>query len=148
MFIAAAAMIIGTTVQVIGKVKAGKAAKEESLINAQQMETDKQLSAIQASQAHVARARQFEEAVSTNEAFFAFSGRDVSDMSVKAFLERQKDVYTEDQVAGGIQANADDVRRTVQIGAEKRRGKNALVAGYLGATASAASGAYKYKTNK
>jgi hypothetical protein len=147
MFIAAA-IIIGTTAQVIGQVKAGKAAKEESLINAQQMETDKQLSAIQASQAHVVRARQFEEAVSANEAFFAFSGRDVSDMSVKAFLERQKDVYTEDQVAGGIQANADDVRRTVQIGAEKRRGKNALVAGYLGATASAASGAYKYKTNK
>jgi len=141
-FIIAAA----TSISTVSSIKAGKAQKAESEANAKQMEVDNALLGAQAMQQHNARAAIFSDATSANTAFFAFSGRDVSDMSVKAFLERQKQIYIQEQVVGGSQATAEQSKMTMLATAERKRGKNALVAGYLGAAGNIASGLYQAKT--
>ena len=91
-------------------------------------------------------AQDYAMSVSANDAFFAFTGRDVSDRSVRAFMERQEEIYSTDisRLASDTNMRAQSV--AAMAGAERQRGRNALTAGYLGAAQSIAGGIYQAGT--
>ena len=93
-------------------------------------------------------AQDYAMSVSANDAFFAFTGRDVSDRSVRAFMERQEEIYSTDisRLASDTNMRAQSV--AAMAGAERQRGRNALTAGYLGAAQSIAGGIYQAGTVK
>jgi len=129
-------------------IKAGKARKEDAYANAEQMEIERTLNKSEALERSNFMAAEYSDSVSANEAFFAFSGRDVSDMSVKAFLDRQREVYASDQTTLSQQSNIKNAAMSTQISATRSAGRSALVAGYLGAVTEAASGLYQASRNK
>ncbi len=137
-----------TAVSAYGSVKAGKAEKQQAQFNAAQMERDMELGRIEATQNATAMAQDYAMSVSANDAFFAFTGRDVSDRSVRAFMERQEEIYSTDisRLASDTNMRAQSV--AAMAGAERQRGRNALTAGYLGAAQSIAGGIYQAGTVK
>jgi len=138
-----AAIVIGTGISAYSSVRAGKAAKQEAQFNAAQMERDMELGRIEATQNATAMAQDYAMSVSANDAFFAFAGRDVTDRSVRAFMERQEEIYSTDiaRLASDTNMRAQSV--AAMAGAERQRGRNALTAGYLGAAQSIAEGGYR-----
>jgi len=143
-----AAIVIGTGISAYSSVRAGKEAKKEAQFNAAQMERDMELGRIEATQNATAMAQDYAQSVSANDAFFAFAGRDVTDRSVRAFMERQEEIYSTDiaRLASDTNMRAQSV--AAMAGAERQRGRNALTAGYLGAAESIAGGIYQGKTVK
>ena len=141
-----AAIVIGTGISAYSSVRAGKAAKQEAQFNAAQMERDMELGRIEATQNATAMAQDYAMSVSANDAFFAFAGRDVTDRSVRAFMERQEEIYSTDiaRLASDTNMRAQSV--AAMAGAERQRGRNALTAGYLGAAESIAGGIYQAGT--
>ena len=144
----AAAIVASTAISAYSSVKAGKAAKQEANFNAAQMERDMELGRIEATQNATAMAQDYAMSVSANDAFFAFAGRDVTDRSVRAFMERQEEIYSTDiaRLASDTNMRAQSV--AAMAGAERQRGRNALTAGYLGAAQSIAGGVYQAGTVK
>jgi hypothetical protein len=138
-----AAIVIGTGISAYSSVRAGKEAKKEAQFNAAQMERDMELGRIEATQNATAMAQDYAQSVSANDAFFAFAGRDVTDRSVRAFMERQEEIYSTDisRLASDTNMRAQSV--AAMAGAERQRGRNALTAGYLGAAQSIAEGGYR-----
>jgi len=143
-----AAIVIGTGLSAYSSIQSGKAAKKEAQFNAAQMERDMELGRIEATQNATAMAQDYAMSVSANDAFFAFTGRDVSDRSVRAFMERQEEIYSTDisRLASDTNMRAQSV--AAMAGAERQRGRNALTAGYLGAAQSIAGGIYQAGTIK
>ena len=141
-----AAIVIGTGISAYSSIQSGKAAKKEAQFNAAQMERDMELGRIEATQNATAMAQDYAMSVSANDAFFAFTGRDVSDRSVRAFMERQEEIYSTDisRLASDTNMRAQSV--AAMAGAERQRGRNALTAGYLGAAQSIAGGIYQAGT--
>jgi hypothetical protein len=125
-------------------VRSGKAQKSAAEANAQQMERDMELGKIEAAQNALAMSQDYAQSVSSNEAFFAFSGRDVSDRSVRAFMQRQEEIYSTDisRLASDTEMRAKSA--AAMAGSERKRGRSALTAGYLGAGQSFGEGIYKY----
>ncbi|MBC42971.1 MAG: hypothetical protein CML19_12165 [Pusillimonas sp.] len=144
----AAAIVAGTAISAYGSVKAGKAAKQEANFNAAQMERDMELGRIEATQNATAMSQDYAQSVSANDAFFAFAGRDVTDRSVRAFMDRQEEIYNTDiaRLASDTNMRAQSV--AAMAGAERQRGRNALTAGYLGAAQTIAGGIYQAGTTK
>ena len=142
------AIFASTAISSYSSVKAGKADKAAAFANAQQMERDMELGRIEATQNATAMAQDYAMSVSANDAFFAFTGRDVSDRSVRAFMERQDEIYSTDisRLASDTNMRAQSV--AAMAGAERQRGRNALTAGYLGAAKSIAGGIYDAGTVK
>ena len=141
-----AAIVIGTGISAYSSIRAGKEAKKEAQFNAAQMERDMELGRIEATQNATAMAQDYAMSVSANDAFFAFAGRDVTDRSVRAFMERQEEIYSTDisRLASDTNMRAQSV--AAMAGAERQRGRNALTAGYLGAAQSIAGGIYQAGT--
>lgn len=144
----AAAIVTSTAISAYSSAKAGKEAKKEAQFNAAQMERDMELGRIEATQNATAMSQDYAMSVSANDAFFAFTGRDVSDRSVRAFMERQEEIYSTDisRLASDTNMRAQSV--AAMAGAERQRGRNALTAGYLGAAESIAGGIYQANTVK
>ena len=136
--------LIAAVIGGIGSIKSGQTQKKAAEANAQQMERDMELGKIEAAQNALAMSQDYAQSVSSNEAFFAFSGRDVSDRSVRAFMQRQEEIYSTDisRLASDTQMRAQSA--AAMAGAERKRGRNALTAGYLGAATSFGEGIYKY----
>ena len=141
-----AAIVIGTGLSAYSSIQSGKAEKKEAQFNAAQMERDMELGRMEATQNATAMAQDYAQSVSANDAFFAFTGRDVSDRSVRAFMERQEEIYSTDisRLASDTNMRAQSV--AAMAGAERQRGRNALTAGYLGAAQSIAGGIYQAGT--
>ena len=136
--------LIAAVIGGVGSIKSGQSQKKAAEANAQQMERDMELGKIEAAQNALAMSQDYAQSVSSNEAFFAFSGRDVSDRSVRAFMQRQEEIYSTDisRLASDTQMRAQSA--AAMAGAERKRGRNALTAGYLGAATSFGEGIYKY----
>ena len=113
-----------------------------------QMERDMELARVEAAQNALARTQDYAQSVSSNYAFFAFSGRDVSDRSVRAFMQRQEEIYSTDISRLASDTEARTKSAAAMVGAERKRGRNALTAGYLGAGQQFSQGIYDYKRSK
>ena len=140
--------LILAAVGVGSSIKAGQAKKKDAYANAKQMEIERALNKAEALERSNFMAAEYSDSVSANEAFFAFSGRDVSDMSVKAFLDRQREVYASDQTSLSQQSTIKNAAMSAQISATRSAGRSSLVAGYLGAASEAASGLYQSGKNR
>ena len=143
-----AAIVVGTGLSAYSSIRAGKASKAAAYANAAQMERDMELGRIEATQNATAMAQDYAQSVSSNDAFFAFVGRDVTDRSVRAFMERQEETYSTDisRLASDTNMRAESV--AAMAGAERKRGRNALISGYLGAAQAIAGGIYQAGTTK
>ena len=87
---------IGTGISVYSALQEGKAANDMGKFKQQQFEQERANAIIAAEQQHIDRIMQYDTAKESNLAFRAFLGRDTSDQSFKAFLERQEEVAFRD----------------------------------------------------
>jgi hypothetical protein len=144
-----AAIIIGATAQAGGALFAGISAKNEAKLTAFGIETERVQNKAAASQMAQARRAEYDAATSANIAAFSAAGRDIgSDRSVKAFLDKQKEIMGEDIGRIQTQTRAEDLAAIQRAFAVRREGKQALVASLFEATAAAASGASQYSKTK
>ena len=129
--------------QIIG----GAGARRTAELNAFNMETEAELNKAQAMQMAQARMDEYEMASSSNIAAFAAAGRDVgSDRSVKAFMERQKEVIGKDLGRMDTQAQFEQVQARQQAAGERRAGRDAQTASLISAADTMTSGLYKYQS--
>jgi hypothetical protein len=130
----------GTLLSAVSSIGEARARAEEARFNRYQ----KQLEARQTNQ----RLRELNSAESTNMAFMAFLNRDPNDRSLKAFMDRQKDIAYKDaneiQSMGMLKAS----QQILSANMEATKAKNAMQAGYLGAASSIVSGLYRYQQVK
>ena len=81
----------------VGQIAAGQAAQQSAELDAFNIETQKELAKTESLQRHNDRLEQYRYNVKANIAAFSAMGRDVGDdRSVSAFLERQREVATQD----------------------------------------------------
>ena len=141
-----AAILIGTGIQAVGSIKAGKAQKAQAEQEAKQLERERALTRIQATQSMTAMAQDYAMATSANDAFFAgVLGRDVSDRSLRAFKQRQEEIYSTDVKRLASDTNMRAKTLTDQASSMYRSGKNAQKASYIKATQSFMQGIYSYQ---
>ena len=141
----AAAIVIGTGVNMYGNIQEGKAKKAEAYDAARQLERERELTKIQATQSMTAMAQDYAMATSANEAFFAgVLGRDVSDRSLRAFKQRQEEIYSTDVKRLASDTNMRAKILTLSAAATRQSGKNALSASYFNAMGQVAGGIYQY----
>lgn len=146
---AATIFAIGQGLSAAGTLMAGIGAKQQSRLDAFNIETEKTLNKTQALQLSRARRQEFDLATASNIATFAAAGRDISaDKSVRAFLERQKETFSEDV---NVLAN-NTYRQNLKMEQEKlatlKRGQNALISSIFNAGATAAEGYVGYQRIK
>ena len=142
------AIVASTVVNVASSIKQGKDAKDQANREADQMERDRRLTAVESKQRNNDRVTEYQDARSTNDAIFAFLGRDTTDQSVKAFLAKQQEVAFEDVSRSGLQSRMEQAKLASQANDRRIAGKNAQTASYYEAASSIAGGLYKYKTAK
>jgi hypothetical protein len=87
---------IGTGISVYSAMQEGNAANDMGKFKEQQYQQEQINSMIESEQMHVDRINQFDSATATNEAFRSFLGRDTSDSSFQAFLDKQKETAFRD----------------------------------------------------
>ena len=144
----AAIQAIGTGLSVVSALQSGRAAKRQAQIEQEQRRFQAKLTKNEAAAAANQRLREFDSAQSSNIAFAAFMNRDPSDRSMKAFMDRQKEVaYTDAEMiesTGLIKAT----QQRMLADAAGVRGRNALIGSYLDAGSAVTSGLWRYEVYK
>lgn len=142
-------MLASTAVSAAGQIAAGNAARAAGELNAFNIETDKKLSEVEAFQRHNDRLEQYRSNLSANIAAFAAMGRDIgSDRSVAAFLEKQREIATDDARRSDFMGMAQAMKMQQQATAERIEGRARQAAATIGAFSTLASGLYNYQTIK
>ena len=139
-----ALQLIATAISAVSSIQAGRAAAGSAEQQAEQMEIDRQMQAVQAQQQSLARVEQYEADMSMNNAIFAMAGRDVSDRSIKAFQRAEAKTVQKDITRGFAQSEMEQGRTLMQAAAERARGKSAMRAGLLKAAGTTAEGISDY----
>ena len=138
-----------SAVQVGGQLLAGVGAKQEADLNVYNMETEKIQNKTLAMQQAQARRDEYDLATSANIAAFYASGQDAgSSMSVKAFLERQKEIAAQDLGRIATQEQTEAMRIDFAKGVERRSGQNALMSSIFNAAGTAGSSLFQYQQIK
>lgn len=141
--------LIFAAIAAAGQIQAGKAEKQEANLNAFNIETDKKLNKVAADQMALERKKEFDFAMSANIAQLAATGRDVgSSMTIKAFLQSQKETAYTDISRIQTQNHWAGLQKDMQRLAEGRRGRNAKTASLYRATATLANGWESYSSAK
>lgn len=145
-----ASLLLGSTaISVFGQLSAGRAAQQASELNAFGIETETELGKAQAKQMANARKEEYDSATSSNLALFAAAGRDIgADRSVKAFLDKQKEIVGTDIGRMQTQAQMEALQGRQRAAAERTSGKAARTASLFAAAETATSGLYKYQSAK
>lgn len=139
--------LISSGVSAFGQMQAAQAQREAARLNAFNTETDKVRAKIQAIQNHNDRLEQWRSNTSTNKTMFYAMGRDTSsDPSVKAYLEKQKDVAAEDTDRIDYMGQAQMAKLQQQATAMRIEGRARLQAGRIGALTTVATGINDYIT--
>ena len=143
-----ALQLIATAISAYSSIQAGRAAAGSAEQQAEQMEIDRQMQAVQAQQQSLARVEQYESDMAMNDAIFAMAGRDVSDRSIKAFQRAEAKTVQKDITRGFAQSEMEQGRTLMQAAAERARGKAAMKAGLLQAVGTTAEGISDYLKTK
>jgi hypothetical protein len=148
MSIAMFAQVFGTGLKMYAAQGAATDVKNAAAYDKYQNDLQRQNNKIQAQEKSIQRTAQFESAQATNEAFFGFLNRDVSDVSLKAFQRRQKEILAEDISA--IESNAFVADRQLKAQSDMRTYEARVAARdyKMQAVSSLASGLYKYNVSK
>lgn len=129
-----------------GTILGGIGAKQEAELNAYRMKTEMIMNEVRASQMASARLEEYRQATSANLAAFAAAGRDIgSDRSVKAFLDKQREVAMTDVGRIGTQAEMDRLRSQQEMATERRRGRTAFASSLISAVGSGFETGYRYE---
>tara|TARA_R110002153_G_scaffold73068_3_gene190734 strand:+ start:178 stop:633 length:456 start_codon:yes stop_codon:yes gene_type:complete len=132
-------------VSAFAQAEAGRIEEEESKLNVFNIATEKKMNKAQAEQVAMARKQEFDFATDANWAALSATGRDVGgSMSVKAFMQRQKETAFEDISRGQTQSYIDSNRYDLEALVEGRRGKNAKKASLFNAFGTLAGGVSSY----
>ena len=132
--------LIGSVVGAAGQMAAGRAAQESAELNAFNIETDKVRSETEARQRHNDRLEQYRSNLSANIAAFSAAGRDISDRSVQAFLEKQKEIASDDTRRSDFMGAAEAARLQQQATASRVEGRAQRQAATIGAFTTLANG--------
>jgi uncharacterized protein YfaS (alpha-2-macroglobulin family) len=132
--------LVAMAISAYSSIQAGRAAAGSAEQQAEQMEIDRQMQAVQAQQQSLARVEQYEADMSMNDAIFAMAGRDVSDRSIKAFQRAEAKTVQKDITRGFAQSEMEQGRTLMQAAAERARGKAAMKAGLLQAVSTTIEG--------
>ena len=138
-------LLLGSTIlQSVGAVVGGIGAKKEAELTAYRMKTDMILGEVRTSQMARQRLDQDRQATSANIAAFSAAGRDIgSDRSVKAFLDKQREVAMTDVGRIGTQAELERLQSQQAMATERRRGRTALATSLISAASSMGEGLYR-----
>lgn len=132
-----------------GQIMAGRAAQRSAALNAYNMRTEGIMNEAMARQQANARLEEYDMATSANLAFFASQGRDIgSDQSVKAFLEKQKQLVGKDVGRMDDQSYMELLKSRSAAGAEKTRGRVARTASLFSAIGTIGEGIQRYQQTK
>ena len=103
---------------------------------------------IEAFQKSNARLRDFQQAESNNLAYFAFLNRDPNDRSLKNFMTSQEEIATKDAAQISSTGMMKASQQIQEANMAQARGRNAMIAGYLGAGSAIVGGFYRSKQTK
>lgn len=134
----------GTLISAGAQMRAGAAQERDAQLQAELQLANRDIVKAQGKQQMVAMLEDYQQNVASNEAFFAYAGRDTSDRSVDAFMKRQQEIVARDvsRTASNIErrANLD----TIEAELTKLRGKRARQSANIGALGTILSGAYQF----
>ena len=140
--------LLTMTLQAKSQLDEGKRAKNVANLNSYKLGTEKKMSEVESQQRHNDRLEQYKSNLSSNIAAFAATGRELGDFktpgkgtnSVSAFLNRQRDVATDDTARSDIIGRAQSLKYNQQMFAVRAEGQASLVASRYRAFISVASG--------
>ena len=140
--------LIFSIMSAAGQAAAGQAEKEEADLNAFNIKTDKKLNSVEADQVALSIKRDFDTAMEANIAALAATGRDIGmSMTIKRFLERQKEIAYEDISRTQNQKHWANIKADMASLAEGRRGRNAKTASLYRAAGTLYEGYDNYKSS-
>ena len=141
--------LISAGISAMGQMAAGQAAKEAADLDAFNIETQRELSKAEALQRHNDRLEQYRYNTKANIAAFAASGRDIGgDRSVGAFLERQKEIATQDTKRSDFMGAMEAMKLQQQATATRVEGRARKQAAMIGAFSTMAQGFADYQSTK
>jgi len=141
--------LISSGISAFGQMQAAQAQQQAARLNAFNTETDKVRVKIQTVQNHNDRLEQWRSNTSTNKSMFFAMGRDVSsDASVKAYLNKQKDIVGEDADRIDYMGQAQMAKLQQQATAMRIEGRAKMQAGRIGALTTIATGINNYMTTR
>ena len=139
------ATIASTAFSAFGKIMAGNSAKRAAELDAYNIETEREFGKAQAIENRNSRIAEYNFNKSSNIATFAAAGRDVgSDRSVRAFMEKQKEIVGKDLRVSSTMQIMQAGKATAQAAAVRAEGRAAKQSAMLGALTTVASGASQY----
>lgn len=140
--------LIGAAFSAFGSLQAGQAAAQQGRAQQAMYEQERRQNEIETLQRHNDRMAAYDSARASNLAWFAFSGRDPSDRSVKAFLDKQRQVAYTDVARSDAQGFAEGAQLAFQ-GQMARASGRAKQQGYrIQALTTIASGLHNYNLTK
>tara|TARA_R100000951_G_C2598877_1_gene167534 strand:- start:460 stop:918 length:459 start_codon:yes stop_codon:yes gene_type:complete len=139
--------LIFSIISAKAQIDAGEAEKQEADLNAFNIKTDKKLNAVEADQVALSIKRDFDTAMEANIAALSATGRDIgSSMTIKAFLQKQKETAYEDISRTQNQKHWANIKADMASLAEGRRGRNAKTASLFRAAGTLYEGYENFKS--
>lgn len=139
---------VGMGVSALSNIFAGIGRQQEGELAAFNMDTEKTLNNAQALEVINARRREYDLATESNIATFYKGGDATASRSVQAFLEASKETFAKDASSVANQTFRENLKLEQAKLAEKRRGRNALIASFFDAASTAAEGYVGYQRVK
>lgn len=129
-----------------GSLLGGIGARKSAELDAYNIETQRILSEAEAKARSNQRMEEYRSNLSANIASFSAAGRDIGgmDRSVKAFLDRQREVAFTDVARSEFMAEQESARLRAEAAATRSEGKARAVSGAIGAFTTIAGGLYDY----
>jgi hypothetical protein len=140
------AIVASTAISAYSSAKQGENDLAQAKRDKIQYDLDARLSEVQTKQNSNLRIADYQDATSSNEAWFSYLGRDIrADRSVKAFLEKEQKIAMEDVVRNQFQGKL-EANKIRNVGRDVlTAGYNARTAGYLNAAATIFEGVSSLK---
>mgnify|MGYP006908271845 FL=1 len=144
----AALSLLGTGISAFAAIQQGNAARADAQRQAALYEQERRVNQLETLQRHNDRLNQYDAALATNTAWFAFAGRDASDRSVRAFLDKQREVAYTDVTRSDLQGYMEGQKLRMQADLSIARGRAAQRASQLSALSTITSGLFRYQQIK
>lgn len=137
-------LMIMAGLQAVGSLIGGISAMNTGKLNAYNIETERMASNAQAKERSRMRMDEYKSNLSANLANFAAQGRDVSEsMSVKAFLDKQKEIAADDVSSVANDAFRRSLKYKAEAAAEISTGRAKMVRSLFDAGGSIYGGIYR-----
>jgi hypothetical protein len=141
-----AIIALGSSVfSAFSQIQAGKAARAAAELNAYNLETERELGKAEAVDNNNRRMELYNSNLSASIAAFSTMGRDIGqDRSVKAFLQKQKEIVGKDVSAIDTMEYMQALKTTAQAAAVRTEGRAQQRSAMVGAFTTLAQGLYQF----